>query len=278
MTVALLGLAWARGTDPVALWDALAVFRLQAGEVISAHASPATGERAERLALVRVATGMPLLLLGLLRLRWHVRRSPRGRPDPTWSWVVLGLLAWEGSGVLLGASYWWHYPVGLVPGVALLTALAWPASADHHAVRRVARAAVAVVVVSCLATQVWTAFRPPRDAPWVVDAVAYLRTHGSPGETGVVAFGQPQILRGAGLEPAYEYLWSLPARVRDPDVRALGRVLTGPDRPDWLVVSGRSLATWGIDGRAASALGREVGRDYEVVHRNDHLTVLRLTR
>lgn len=164
------------------------------------------------------------------------------------------------------------------PGVALLTALAWPASADHHAVRRVARAAVAVVVVSCLATQVWTAFRPPRDAPWVVDAVAYLRTHGSPVETGVVAFGQPQILRGAGLEPAYEYLWSLPARVRDPDVRALGRVLTGPDRPDRLVVSGRSLATWGIDDRAASALGREVGRDYEVVHRNDHLTVLRLTR
>jgi len=284
VTTVLLGLAWARGTDPAALWDALVVFRLQAGEVISAHASAATGERARRLLGVWALTGMPLLLPGLLRLRWDVRTRADGRsgappdgPGPTWSWVALGLLAWAGSGVLLGGSYWWHYLVGLVPGTALLVALAWPARTDRRWLRRTAQLLVAVVVASSLATLAWSALSPPREDPSVLDAVDYLRSHAAPGESGVVAFGQPQVLRDAGLRPAYENLWSLPARVRDPDLRRLGQVLTGPDRPDWLVVGGRSLQTWGIDEQAAHDLGRAVARDYDVVHRNERLTVLRLT-
>lgn len=280
VTAVLLGLAWLRGTDPAALWDALVVFRLQAGEVISAHASAATGERARRLLGVWALTGMPLLLLALLRLRWDVRRhhgERPGRPDPTWSWVALGLLAWAGSGVVLGGSYWWHYLVGLVPGTALLVALAWPVRTDGAAQRRTAQVLVGVVVASSLATLVWSALSPPREDPSVLDTVDYLRSHGAPGETGVVAFGQPQVLRDAGLRPAYEHLWSLPARVRDPDLRDLRRVLTGPDRPDWLVVGGRSLQTWGVDEQAARRLGRVVARDYDVVHRNARTTVLRLT-
>ncbi len=91
----------------------------------------------------------------------------------------------------------------------------------------------------------------------------------------MVAFGAANALRTTGLESPYAHLWSLPVRVRDPELHGLADVLAGPDAPTWLVVSGRSLNSWGVDGAAAKPYLRArydkaatAGR-FTVYHRND---------
>jgi hypothetical protein len=79
----------------------------------------------------------------------------------------------------------------------------------------------------------------------------------------VVAFGDPALLDGAGLRSPYPLLWSLPVRVRDPQLSQLSRILAGPDRPTWLVVDGASLGTWGVDPSQAQPY---VDHDYRLVH------------
>ena len=116
-----------------------------------------------------------------------------------------------------------------------------------------AYAACSTVVVLC-----WVLVHPierPEEP-----AIDYLAAHARPGDTAVVAFGTPNILPGAGLQSPYPQLWSLPARVRDPQARGLTDVLTGPEAPTWLVVSGRSVTAWGIDRAAAN---RSVRARYE---------------
>ena len=78
-----------------------------------------------------------------------------------------------------------------------------------------------------------------------------MRSGPRPGQTGVVAWGHPEILANAGLVSPYPELWSLPVRVRDPELRELTRVLRGPDRPTWFVTHGPGLASWGIDATRA---------------------------
>ena len=68
----------------------------------------------------------------------------------------------------------------------------------------------------------------------------------------MVAFGGPNILQATGLRSPYPDLWSLPVRVHDPELHDLGGLLAGEDRPRWVVVAGRSLGSWGIDGSAAN--------------------------
>ena len=52
-----------------------------------------------------------------------------------------------------------------------------------------------------------------------------------PGDTAVVAYGQPNVLAAAGMASPYPYLWSLPVRTLDPDLTAVAAVLAGADRP-----------------------------------------------
>ena len=166
------------------------------------------------------------------------------------------LLAWEMFVVLVGGGYWLHYLMGLVPGLVLLAAAAAQASPRRT---RGCVAAYAYTACSTVAVLGWVLVHPierPEEP-----AVAYLDAHARPGDTAVVAFGAPNILQGAGLQSPYPDLWSLPVRVRDPRPGELSDVLTGPDRPTWLVVAGRSLGTWGIDGAAANASsGRATSR------------------
>jgi hypothetical protein len=55
---------------------------------------------------------------------------------------------------------------------------------------------------------------------------------------------------------------SLPVRVRDPHLTDLASVLTGPDRPTW-VVNGDGLGTWGVDASLAQPV---LEREYQPVH------------
>jgi len=234
---------WAelRGTEPRELWDAVVAFRFQAAAVISAAQPTSAGNRLAGMLRAFALSGAPLLfLLPLVSAR---RARERG-PLPL---VAAAVCLWEVVGVAGGGSYWWHYLVGLVPGLVLLVA----AIARH---RPGLQAAVALVLACATVSGALSAVQHPvttGSASDDVRAADYIAAHARPGDTGLVAFGVPSILQKAGLESPYEYLWSLPVRVRDPKLTELTKVLSGPRHPTWVVVSGASLDTWGVDATRA---------------------------
>ena len=248
-------LAWAaaNGTDPAGLWDAVVTFRGQAAEVISASASSATDERAHLLLTSFLVSGAAgILLVALVPGRRHHRRPPPAPLDVRL--LAAALLAWEAVVVVAGGSYWLHYLIATVPALVLLVV----ATVRHRPERwRWTAGVLAYAAVTALASVVALAVvgRPePADA----EVDRYLAAHATPGDTAVVAFGDPAILQDAGLRSPYPLLWSLPVRVRDPALTELTRVLAGPDRPTWVVVDGASLDTWGVDATTAQpVLDRE---------------------
>jgi hypothetical protein len=154
------------------------------------------------------------------------------------------VLAWEILGAAAGGSYWLHYLVGTVPGLTLATV----AAASGGRARRVGLAAVlSYAGVVAAAGVVATALAPIGTPPEDLAVERYLSGHERPGDTGVVAFGDPAVLQAAHLSSPYPELWSLPVRVRDPALVQFTQVLSGADRPTWVVVDGASLATWGVD-------------------------------
>jgi hypothetical protein len=227
-----------RGTSPGELWDAVVVFRRQAAAVIADSATDSTTSRLNGMLLALLASGAPLLLGVLLR---------RARGSAL-LWPALAVLSWELVVVLAGGSYWLHYLMGLVPGLVLLTAAA-------PGVDRLLRAAYVVCAVSTAAALAWVLVQPI-DRP-EEPAIAWLDEHARPGDTAVVAFGGANILHDTDLTSPYPDLWSLPVRVHDPDLTALGSLLASPDRPTWLVVAGTSLGTWGVDASGADVLLHE---------------------
>lgn len=251
LTVALA--VWAastRGTDPAELWDAVVVFRQEAAAVIARSATDTTPRRLGGLLLALVATGVPLLVIVLGR---GLRRRPTpGEPTaatigtPDLRWPALATLAWELAVVLMGGSYWLHYLMGLVPGLVLLAAAACQRPLPG---RRALAAAYGVLAVSTAAALVWVLWRPvERPERPVTD---WLEGRVQPGDTAVVAFGAPNILQTAGLRSPYSDLWSLPVRVHDPELTNLVTLLRSDARPTWVIVSGRSLGSWGIDASVA---------------------------
>ena len=158
--------------------------------------------------------------------------------------------------VLVGGGYWLHYLIGLLPGLVVLAAVSVDTSPRRS---RPLTAAYGYAGLSTLAVLGWVVVNPDEGSQ--APAITYLEEHARPGDTAVVAFGSPNILETTGLRSPYRHLWSLPARVRDPDSQLLADVLAGPDAPTWLVVSGRSVTTWGVDGTAAN---RVVRARYEV--------------
>ncbi|QWF23472.1 hypothetical protein KM427_07070 [Nocardioides sp. LMS-CY] len=235
--------AWARGTDPGELWEAVVVFRQEAAAVIAASATDSTTRRLGGLFLALLATGVPVLGVVLGR---RLRRPVETAGMPDLRWPALATLAWELAVVLLGGSYWLHYLMGLVPGLVLLTAAACQRPLPG---RRALAAAYAVMAVSTAAALVWVLCwpieRPERPA------VDWLADHVTSGDTAVVAFGAPNILEEVGLRSPYSDLWSLPVRVHDPELADLTALLRSDDRPTWVIVAGRSLGSWGIDATVA---------------------------
>jgi hypothetical protein len=260
--VGFLGLALAmaavRGTEPSMLWDALVVFRAHAVSVIQASATSSTNDRMVTLFVAAVLSGGPLVVAALtLGLRGPVRAD--SVPDqhvPDLRVPALAVLAWELAAIAVGGSYWLHYLVGLVPGMVLL---AIAAAQRGTRLRRSTGAALAFALTSCLtAIVVVVNAAPPNAADLAV--ARYLRSHGSPGDSVIVGFGHPNIVYESGLHSPYEQLWSLPVRVRDSSLSELTSVLRGRHAPTWVVVSGPSLATWGVDAATAD---RVLDADYQ---------------
>ena len=257
--VALLLLAVSRGTGLAGLWQAIVVFRVEAAAAIAQYAPTTVGTRGTLLLGAFVATGAPVLLAALLGLRW--RASP-------WPWVVGALLAWESVCVVAGGSYWLHYLVGVVPGLALLLAVGLSATTTHdRGVRRLAVRAgtgmgLRLVVVSSVGGLCFLAARPPARSADEQAVIDYLSAHRDAGTSGVTAFGDPALLQQSGLHSPYPDLWSLPVRVHDPSLSAFSTLLRGDARPEWVVVNGSGLGSWGLD---ASAADRVLARHYRDV-------------
>jgi hypothetical protein len=249
LTATVVALAATRGTSPVGLWDAVVTFRFQASAVISASATSATTLRLHGILETLLLSGAPLVPLLLLV---NLLRIGRGPLAPL-RWPALALVGWETFSVLAGGSYWLHYLVGLVPGIVLCAAVLAGGPARRTVGLRLAlgyATAVALVAASSAALHVESV---PKEQP----LEAWLVAHARPGDTAVVAFGHPDILQATGLESPYEQLWSLPVRVRDPQLAGFASTLRGPDRPTWVVTLNGSptdsLATWGVDPSAAQA-------------------------
>lgn len=241
-TAAAVAGAASRGTSPHGLWDALVVFRLRAAQVIGVAASDATPQRLGWMLLVLAASGAAVVI-GLL-----VVRVFRGPATPL-VWATLALVGWELFGVLVGGSYWLHYLIGLIPGLVLTVALLETTSGRLRAATRTVTAyAVLAAVVSFAA---WHLAAPPTAHTHRIGTWLAGRTE--PGDTGVVLYGDPDILLTAGLTSPYEHLWSLPVRVRDPQLVELTAVLNGPDAPTW-VLAWNDLNAWGISPDTARAV------------------------
>ena len=229
-----------RGTSPADLWDAVVVFRMDASVWLRALDDPSADYRRMVLVLVLLASAVPLIVAACLH---EARRTRHSHPDLVPA--ALALLCWEVLALVLGGGYWRHYMIALVPGVVLLVA--------SVRANRLLRVGLALAALSALVQLPLVPLNPPRD---VVDAevVAFLREHSEPGDTLVVAFGHPNLLRSSGLESPYQHLWVLPTQVRDTDLAELAGVLGSDRAPRWVVVDGDSLDDKGLEHERAQAV------------------------
>ena len=254
------------GTSAGDLWDALVIFRGEAAQVIAASSTETTPRRFAGMMGALVASAAPFVAVGLLvRLRGPATRGVVDLRRP-----AIAVLGWELLVVLLGGSFWLHYLMGLVPGLVLLAAAASQRRLEGGPTLVLPYAAA---VVSTFATIAYVVAVPieRKEAP-VID---YLQAEAEPGDTAVVAFGGANILRETGMASPYEELWSLPVRVRDPDLVELTAVLLGDQAPTWVVTQGVSIDTWGVDGAAADRVLRD---RYRPAATTGDFTIFRLER
>ena len=262
---AVTALAAARGTSPYGLWGAVVTFRLAAAGLLGFG-----GARLSGLVHAYVVSGALALTLvaGIVCLRsWRGARANEPASVPLGAAAVT-LTVWEVAAAAAGGSYWSHYLIGVVPGVALLVAAACRAPG-----RLSARLLAATLVYAALATTVsWSTSVAGSTAPSDDQLVAaYLRGTARSGDSVVVAFGHADIVQGSGLRSPYPYLWALPAFVRDPRLLVLDRLLRSPAAPSWFVAGGE-LSQWGRPGRV---LQRLVDRRYTAVLTTTRWAVLR---
>ncbi|MDQ1103466.1 hypothetical protein [Nocardioides zeae] len=276
LAFAALLVAWGatRGTDPVGLFHAVVTFRADAGEVIRESASSATTDRLREMVLAWLVSGLSLLTVVALALGVRHRRDP----------VVVATLATllAGSAVaLLGGSYWLHYLAQLIPAAALTTAWLVGGPGDGSGdgsgaapetdrgpgrTRRLAVLLVAVwLPVATVVTLSDELSHPIDDGPAEATG-AFIREASAPGDTIVVAYGQPNVVLDSGLTAPYEHLWSLPIRVLDPDLADLTALVESPERPTWVVQWGRDgFATWAVRTDAFSEAVHEHYREAATV-------------
>lgn len=255
--VVIVASAMVRGSSLAGLWEAIVTFRFHASALIGSDISDTRAGRIGTLVAAFVVSGAAasLAVTVPMVLGTEARRRP---PTGILAAPAVAMAAWEIAGVALGGSYWLHYLTGVVPGVVLLLILA--GSLD----RRRLLLTVGVVVGTVANVGVW-AYRvvdPPQTRE---DArvAAYLRHHASPGDTLLVGFGHSNVYVDAEMRGPYPYMWSLPTRVNDPELRLAKQVLSGPNAPHWVTVHQDTLVFW---GNAARETRRQVEANY-IEHR-----------
>ncbi len=220
--------AWAlaHGTSPVDAFEATYPFRIEAGAVLAEDNRAESGARLGKISLAFLGSLVPVALAAFAVIGF--RRRPAGAPDRAALGAVTALVGYGAFSVLAGGSYWFHYLLETVPAVALA------AGAVALAAPHLVRPAVGAVVLSGLVAGV-TVIISPTSTPASVIGQA-IGAVAEPGDTIVATFGDAEMIRRSRLSSPYEYLWTLPARVRDPDLRVLRGVVSGPAAPAWIVV------------------------------------------
>ncbi len=223
LVTATWAVVWGTGLGDLSF--ALFGFRWQALAVIQSQSlTPTT--RIDALFVLSVESGMASLAVAFLILR---RRSLR-LLDP----LVIAVLAMLGAavaGIALGASYWSHYLIQLVPAIVLATACL---ATSPRGTLRWARAAVAMVVSSSIVIGIGT--RLGGQQPSTSVSVENALRSAANGRDSAFSFGHANLIEGSGLRPAgYPYMWGLTILVLDPDWTQLTSTLNGPDAPTWLL-------------------------------------------
>ncbi|WP_332667667.1 hypothetical protein [Aeromicrobium sp.] len=239
-TVMLIG-ANARGTTPSDLFDAVITFRAEAGEVIRSSASGATPLRLVVMMGTWTVSGLGAATVLAV---WQGVRRKEPLLLATAATLLCSLVI-----ALFGGSYWAHYLIQMVPAASLAAGLL----VSRVPLRLLRRVAVATVVVT-LANLVFALGFEPDDNGEQHTVGRWLREARLPTDTGVIMFGQPNVLYEAEMSSPYGYLWSLPVRTRDSQLRELSAVLSSPRRPTW-VVNWSGPNSWGIEpGRTEAVL------------------------
>jgi hypothetical protein len=261
--LAVIGWALAAGVRPSAIWDAVFGFRADALDLILVGPVAAPLRRATGLVGVLVTSFAALLLLWLVL---SLRRLARERPAVTVATVAV--LAVDVAGLVLGGSFWRPYLFALVPGVVLALALLSSGGGDRWAAPLRSQVVTVVLVAGMVAGSVvagvrwagsWTGADRQSTAELLGRAVG---AASRPGDTLTVYGGRADVQLGSGLPSPYTYLWSLPARGRDPASRELAALLRGPEAPTWLLVW-VPFDTW-ADG-TAETLGPVLAERYAKV-------------
>lgn len=249
--VPLAGTAlWAQTHGPgvQALWFTLYQFRLDAAVVMARYSSGANDHRAMTMLGLTLVTGLALVVLPGL---WAL--GPRARRGDPVALAVFATVAFECLAVLGGGSYWSHYLIGLVPGVALVSSAA--AATERRRPLAVAPGLAVVLTSAVVMTSVHAAADRPPDQHQSAEVAGWLRDAGRPGDSALVTYGHADVLMASGLTPRYPYLWTLPLRTLDPHLDRLVRQLNGRHPPTW-VLRWSYLDSWGLDprDRVATAL------------------------
>jgi hypothetical protein len=220
--------AMAHGTSPLGVYQATYPFRVRAGHVIAASTSDAAELRLSRLTLSFLLSAAPVVLVAFLALVRGWRRDP-----VAWGVVAAGTFAT--ASIWAGGSYWLHYLVQSVPVTALAAGVV--VARLHPRLGRWTYVPIALIIASTTAVTA-ISLAGPSSAPG--SAVAHsLDSAIAPGDTMLSAFGDADILFDTGMRSPYPYLWSLPSRTLDPDMRLLRGILAGPEPPTWVVVRGQ---------------------------------------
>ncbi len=230
------------GPGLVPLWNALFVFRRRAFDIVTQSGSTAPMERLQILVLVFLVSGLALLSWQLLVACHRVRHrhSLRLALFVMWLYAVLG--------ISVGASWWRHYLLALVPVLAMGAALSTQRVAPRLRTHFAPTIAVLASVLSAIIGGILLFSGTLKGYDEQVIA-GYLKEAAAPSDGIFVAYGRPSIIWEAGLQTPYRYSWSLPMRGRDPDLTHLVDTLTGPDAPTWLIEYG-DFNWWQIDTEA----------------------------
>lgn len=236
--LAVVASAMLRGSSLGGLWEAMVTFRFHASALIGTDIGDTRAERIRILVAAFVVSGVAASLA--ITVPMVLGAEARKRP-------VAGILAvpavamatWELAAVMLGGSYWLHYLTGLVPGVVLLVILA--GSLDRR--RLLLTAGVVLGTVANAGVWAYRVVDPPQ-AREDARVAAYLRHHSSPGDSLLVGFGHSNVYVDAEMRGPYPYMWSLPTRVKDPELQLAKRVLSGPNAPHWVTVHEDTPVFW----------------------------------
>lgn len=222
VTLASIGLlcVW-RGTSIAGVYEAMFPFRFQASAVKRAAGMAPFSDRFAEFGHVWLVSGVLLVMVAALAV------AVLGRAQRTAVVLLVTLLVFVHVSIASGDEYFAHYLVQALVPIAVLAGIAATRS------RFIVPLVVALAVASAASVVPRSMFTT---APTPLSKVGdSLKAVGKPGDSIVVFYGNPEVVLGSGMRPAYEYLFALPIYVRDPKLRELNSVVEGSARPTWIV-------------------------------------------